>query len=286
MLKRYLNKMIGISGYELKKLQVPAVQDLRSLQAAILPLEAAYRTRLNRYIVDVPIDMIVPTRLILVWIAVLKAYEANGRDAARDILRTYFEHQQPVNAAQFLKLPPCKEWHHGHPLSYVYPWEDMTPNVKQDFRINLMRIEAGQNGLQWQESDGWKGFGPVSERLIGLEVERLTRTFDSIRKNGLVERHGHVLGTLFCAGNLQMVQPRRGWHRVAVYMTLGMQNIPVMFDRRHVVVRLEDAESWPNVRRGLFSLDEAVKVFDDRFGAYIRRKIYAGSWLEPSITVS
>lgn len=273
MLKRCLKSVIGISGYELRRIDVPAIQDHRSVEAPCSPLEALYSSTSDRFVVDVPVDMIVPTRMMLAWIAVLKAYEAHGEAQARALLHGYFTYLQPVNVAQYLKLPARKEWHHGHPLSYVYPWEDMLPREKMDFRIHLMRHEAGRNGLQWQASDGWKGFGPVSERLIDMELGRLTRIYDSIKQHGLDDRHGHVLGTLFCAGNFQMVQPRRGWHRVAVCMMVGLTSIPIMFDRRHVVVRLEDAEFWPNVRRGLFSLDEAVKIFDERFGTHLRRGV-------------
>ena len=278
MLKRYLNRMIGISGYELIRLPVPAVKDLRNAEAPYSPLEALYSCTSDRFVVDVPIDMIVPTRMMLAWIMALKAYESQGKEAARTILQGYFTYLQPVNVAQYLKLPVRKEWHQGPPLSYVYPWEDMLPQVKMDFRIRLMRDESVKNGLEWQESDGWKGFGPVSDRLIDMELGRLTRTYDSIKRHGIDERHGHVFGTLFCAGNVQMVQPRRGWHRVAICMMVGLESIPIMFDRRNVVVRLEEAESWPNVRRGLFSLDEAVKVFDERFGTHLRGTSSSESW--------
>ncbi|QFU01526.1 hypothetical protein FIU83_07715 [Halomonas sp. THAF5a] len=271
MLKQCLGRMIGISGYELRRRPVSAVADLRSAEFPYTPMEALYACTSDRFVVDVPVDMIVPTRMMLAWITALRAYENRGEEAARTLLQEYFRYLQPVNVAQYLKLPARQEWHLGPPLSYVYPWEDMLPQVKMDFRLHLMRDEAIRNGLDWQESDGWKGFGPVSERLIDMELGRLTRTYDSIKRHGIDERHGHVVGTLFCAGNVQMVQPRRGWHRVAVCLAIGLTSIPVMFDRRHVVIRLEEAESWPNVRRGLFSLDEAVRVFDERFGTHLRR---------------
>lgn len=264
---RYLNRLLRLAGYELRRTAASDVQDLRRLDASRSPLAAIYASPFDRFVVDVPIDMIVPTRMMRAWCEVLRAYETRGEAAGRDVLRAYFANLQPVDVAEYLRLSARLAWRREHPLSYVYPWEETLPQVRMEERIRLMRAEAEQNGLHWQASDGWKGFGPVSERLLDMELGRLTRTFDSIRQRGFEEDQGQLLGRVFCAGNTQMVQPQLGWHRMAACLAVGMTTVPMMFDRRHPVVRREDAHDWPQVRRGLFSFEEAVQVFDDRFAA-------------------
>jgi hypothetical protein len=196
----------------------------------------------------------------------LQDYVTQDEEAARHRLQAYFDTCKPKNVSDFLQITPTLPWHHGDPLSYVYPWDAVGPEEKMAFRMELMRKEARENGFHmWNESDGWKGFGPVSSGMVDMELRRLLSTFESIRKHGLDERHGHMLGRIYCWGSSEMVLPRRGWHRVAVCLALDMEKIPIMFDRRHAIIRLEDAERWPNVVNGNFTVAEACGIFERNF---------------------
>jgi len=264
---------IRLSGYEVRRIQSERVADLRNGGNCPTPLEAMYVCEKERCLVEVPADIIVRTKLMDAWIDVIRVYECSGRDAARHRLSTYFEEVQPASVAEFLGISPTHAWHHENALSYVYPWDMHDPRMTRESRVATMRKEAYENGYPaWQETDGWKGFGPVSEAVTDLELRRLLNIYDSIRTTGFSEKHDPIVGRIFANRNIQIIQPRRGWHRVAVCLALGFSKVPMMFYKTHTVVRLEDVQVWPNVKRGYFSRQEAVDIFMRRFESHLDAK--------------
>lgn len=266
LIKKCFGSSIGRSGYKGIKNSASSLVDLRRQSGSPSPLAAMYLTETEQYIVDVPENLIVKTKLLETWINVIKLYESHGHEAAWSCLLTYFNTCQPETVAEFLGITPGQPWHHDHPLSYVYPWDIHDPETMRHSRITTMRKEAHENGLTtWTEADGWKGFGPASLRIVQLEMHRLIGILDSIRNHGLDERYGYIVGRVFVCRGQEMIQPRRGWHRLAVCLALGLDKIPMIFHQKYTVVRLEDAHCWPNVQRGYFALPEAVDIFNRRF---------------------
>ena len=51
---------------------------------------------------------------------------------------------------------------------------------------------------------------------------------------------------------------------MAAAAALGLKKLPVIITK---IVRLEDLKYWPNVERGLFTEDQASKVFYSIFNA-------------------
>jgi hypothetical protein len=165
-------------------------------------------------------------------------------------------------------LPATTPFLAGDPLTSTYPWSDKSPNQARAERQYIMTTEARENGFDtWDLRDGWRSFGPVSDRLIDLELNRLTRTYDSIAHHGFDASAGVMLGRVRLWGDDILVSPFHGWHRTAVLLTLGAQSIPMRFSHHEPVVRRNEVALWPNVVNGLFTVDEALQVFDRHFVA-------------------
>ncbi|WP_416137938.1 hypothetical protein ACM26W_15845 [Halomonas sp. HK25] len=266
MIRQLFNRVVAVSGYEIRRRHGSDIHDLRIPGYSPTPSEGAYLGESSRYIVDVPAEMVGRTPLMRLWVAILQDYVAQGEDAARQRLQAYFDTYEPKSVADLLQIKPSQPWHHGNPLSYVYPWDAEGPEEKVAFRVELMRKEAKEHGFHmWKESDGWKGFGPVSSAVVDMELRRLINTCESIRTHGFDERRGQVQGRIYGWGPSEMVLPRRGWHRVAVCLALDMEKIPMLFDRRHAIIRHEDAARWPNVVNGNFTVNDAYSIFERRF---------------------
>jgi len=249
-----------------------SVIDFRgTLLSNISPLEGFYCSPADAFILTVPICSIQSSPLISQWLKLVqhidnKHIDRDKYNELKKILSKYFEDKSPYNVACVLKIKPRLEWHYLTPLHYLMPWENQTPQQAYHHRIKLMKKECSENGMKnYQPSDGWKGFGPVSDRIIEIEVNRLTKVYKSIKKYGYMEQYGFIGGKIFMNGEKQIIRPNGGWHRVAVLKALGYDSIPLMFKKKHVIVRKVDAPYWPGVKKGLFSLSEAREIFNSRY---------------------
>ncbi|QTP59615.1 hypothetical protein HNO53_13330 [Billgrantia antri] len=265
---------LRLAGYRIERQQA-RLQDMRAPGRCLTPLEGMYVSKQRRYVLDVPPALLASTNLMHIWIEVIRFYERGGRGAALRYFSDYFNEFQPRNVAEFLNVMPNKKWLLLDPLAYVYPWDASTPEEKREFRIKLMRDEARKNGFEaWREKDGWKGFGPVSPKLVEMELKRLIDTYESIRRIGLKEEFGLIRARIFTTKGEEIIQPRHGWHRVAICLALEIESIPMLFDKDNPVIRLEEAHLWPNVRRGLYTVEEAADIFRRRFERHLQERLW------------
>lgn len=109
--------------------------------------------------------------------------------------------------------------------------------------------------------------GPLSEEKARLELDRLRAITKSIRHRGYrPESAGHIPGHLMIRDSTWKVMIRNGNHRLAVLAALGRPNVSIVITSsvgNHP--RRAEARSWPNVRRGVFTEEEAQFVFDRIF---------------------
>lgn len=231
------------------------------------PLEVQYRTvSRNHYLCDVPVSSLQHTDLVMTWVETLRIHNDHGAQAARHHLADWFSATAPATVGDVLGLPATTPYLAGDPVTATFPWSDRSPHeVLQDRHI-CMTTEAAENGLSsWDLADGWRSFGPATDRLVDLELNRLTRTYDSISRNGFDQSHGTLLGRVFQRDDDIVIMPFHGWHRIACLLTLGAHTLPMRFSRQEPVVRRSDAAWWPNVVNGLFTVDQARHVFDRHF---------------------
>lgn len=231
------------------------------------PLEVQYRTvSRNNYLCDLPVSLLQHTDLVMTWVETLRIHNDRGAQAARHHLAEWFSATAPTTVADVMDLAATTPYLAGDPATATFPWSDRSPWQVREDRRGCMTTEAGENGVaSWDLADGWRSFGPASDRLLDLELGRLTRTYDSISRNGFDQSHGTLLGRVFQRDDDIVVMPFHGWHRIAALLTLGADTLPMRFSRQEPVVRRSDAAWWPNVVNGLFTVDQARHVFDRHF---------------------
>ena len=147
-------------------------------------------------------------------------------------------------------------------MCFILPWAHRTPSEALKRRQKMMKTEAKSVGFSYEHSDGWKGFGPVSERIVSMESKRLSYIYESILENGYIEDYGYIGGQLFMDNGTYYVTPKDGWHRTAVLKVLGYDTIPMRFKKSWLPVRRSEVKLWPNVQNGWFSVKEALTVLD------------------------
>ena len=175
-------------------------------------------------------------------------YLASGQFALQDY---YLRHQpKDIFAQHFLEsqgLGPC-------PMNY--PW------------FSWKRVYKGEAGLG--ASHGRQQYGPVSADKVALEAARLDSLLQSIHKNGYTPlMSGHTREYLLQDRSREdgyRFVVCGGQHRAAVLAHMGYVTVPVIFQPDWPrIIRLEDVSEWPLVRSGLFTEEEAVRIFSAYF---------------------
>ncbi|MFN3937460.1 MAG: hypothetical protein ACK4KW_07755 [Gemmobacter sp.] len=154
----------------------------------------------------------------------------------------------------------------------ISPWDsrDLDAGLRRA-QVSFERdmSQNGEPGITLQK-DGFYRFGPVSDRLGEVEFARFRKTLGQIRNRGYNRAAGLELGDpgvlvdVLERGTERCFVNRNGLHRMAVMDALGHDYMPVRLYRRRLI-RREDADDWPNVKRGLWSKAEALRYFDHLF---------------------
>jgi hypothetical protein len=118
--------------------------------------------------------------------------------------------------------------------------------------------------------DKWHGakkfYGPVTDDFGRTEFGRYQRVADSIASHGfLVGLGGYIRVSILAADHDWVANMYAGAHRLAAVAALQLDPVTVAIHGRPKLVRREDAPSWPGVRSGLFTEEQAVGVFDRIF---------------------
>lgn len=161
------------------------------------------------------------------------------------------------------------------PVAFVMPWEAEEPGARAARRIRGTEAENRKHGATLSYTHGVLPFGPVSQAKGDLEFARAIGVYDSIRKHGY-RRHnsvgGDIIGSILVSDVGVRILIESGHHRIAALAALGVKKVPVRMSP--FLVRRAEVESWPNVRRGLFTVDAALDVFD---------RIFSGSRTDSSL---
>lgn len=187
---------------------------------------------------------------------------------ANTILSTYYDIVQPKTAAERVGI--CIEQHpltQFGPLGAPMPWESLPPvKMEKARKINLMR-ENERDGLG-SICDATL-FGPVRYEKVVSELRRLHALMSAIQQNGY-QRHdgpdGDPGGFLLYDDRLEKREwcfrlDKVGNHRAAVLAGTNNEVIPVRIEIQNVIRRSEVAK-WPQVTSQLYSIEEALSVFD------------------------
>lgn len=186
-------------------------------------------------------------------------------DYERSLLPRYYQAWQPKNAldamiglasgpASLMELP-----------SYVFhvPWSDKTPREQAAFMARIIEIENSSFGAPTLTSaDGYCLHGPVSASKGRLELKRLLRVVESIRRHGYDRSKGDVTVHVLHRNGQFRYMIIHGQHRAAALAALGHERLPA------IPINLVDAdhvEHWPGVYRGFWTASDALTFFDHLF---------------------
>lgn len=204
--------------------------------------------------------------------------EAAARSAVAAILSAYYAAVQPHDACAALDLTPeeAPGLQNLPAQHWIAPWG--TESIEQ--RIWRMQLWSLKDGLANKKlvaaNDGVTAFGPVSERKLALEIDRIIKLARSIRAKGYraEDRDApEVFGLR--AGDEYRWFVIRGQHRFAACVAIGIDHAAARVTK---IIRREDAGEWPHVVSGNFSMTDALKVFDRLFAGV--PPACAAAWVE------
>jgi hypothetical protein len=199
--------------------------------------------------------------------------ERASRDAIADVLREYYQKVCPASAADVLGLPadeipglrgfaPNSD---DHPIDVdVLPWSGRSPAEIKEGRRRTAVYEGLQNGVFARAEEGVTSFGPVKDSKLILEIDRLSRLFESVKASGFrrFEPRAPLQVAAFRRDGEYRWVINSGQHRFATAAAFGLETLPAMVTQ---VIRRDDAALWPQVVSGVFTEHGAATVFDRIF---------------------
>jgi hypothetical protein len=189
-------------------------------------------------------------------------------------LKKFFDNWRPQNAhealvgfenapSQFKEFPPH--------LFHLTPWLSKTPSEKDKQIRRVYRNDHAQHGLDDLGIEGGcKHYGPVSRVKGQLEFDRLVGVYRSLKDRGYDRKHGDVRVRPVKQGSELIFLNRGGYHRMAAMVALGYEKVPARFANPWFI-DVEDVDYWPQVRRGLWSREEALLYVDHLFNFRSKR---------------
>lgn len=199
------------------------------------------------------------------------------RTSLIDKMSMYYSMVQPQNASEWLgfnrgevsMLDNEPAW-----LS-VLPWESSSLIQKKKERKDCAIEDNSEHGAKLGIEEGWRNFGPVSEEVLNLEVNRLYSLMVSIKENGVLrnDEHGGDIGAIVLLKDdhdFRWLVEWGGQHRAAAISAMGHKNVSV---RVWQVVERKDVSLWPNVVSGIYSEEMALKLFDRIYDGVSRSNI-------------
>ena len=194
------------------------------------------------------------------------------------ILREFYKIYQPSSAADILNIQNDK-LRNEPSWATLLPWEQEDLETWKTHVKNSVLNENKRNKSNIDIEDGWAWSGPISEIKLMVEFNRLLKVVKSISKRGYNSKYhqdDYIVTYLLVNKHNQATHlARTGQHRLAALGALGYDKVKVKVFK---IVYQEDAKYWPNVVNGLFSLDEANKVFSKYFNNDLSST--ANAWMQ------
>jgi hypothetical protein len=205
------------------------------------------------------------------FVAALLEYRAGlATSYQQSLLKDYYEKWQPRTAAEafagfdtgqgrLVELPSY--------CFYLTPWTAATPESVAEglaYWTSVENAEHGRPDLDFREH-GIGYFGPTHPAKGELAFRRLTTIHDRLAASGYDRSFGDVnVRVLKRGAELRFIVDGGGYHRTAALAAAGKSEVPATFVDPFVIA-VEDAEYWPQVRRGVWSRDEAARYFHHLF---------------------
>lgn len=191
-------------------------------------------------------------------------------EVIEEVLWNYYELVRPKSAAEWLGL----ELDHDHILSQSPPWASVFPwraRSVESYRKAYEKAAISENNISGgilDISKGWLFCGPVAKEKLRVEAQRIEYVLKEINRNGYKRwntSEGDVKATALVneCGNWRWLITA-GNHRASAAAALGYVEIPI---RVNLVIHRQHVKFWTHVIDGLYTADNALKVFDNFFEA-------------------
>jgi len=209
------------------------------------------------------------------FVATVQAYLRGEQKTYRGSwLEWFYKRWTPANAADLLGLPEGSTLAASPIHAFVYPWRSDDPIRRQARKLKSMRQENRQKGADISGEEGYVWAGPMSRRKGEFEFARLSLLTDIIKRYGFEtddpnadpdrnDIRAHIKGKLMIRGTEWRILGTHGNHRRSVLAALGWSHAPMAINNKPI--RREHSASWPNVRKGLFTVAQALEIFDRIF---------------------
>lgn len=151
--------------------------------------------------------------------------------------------------------------------SLVNPWDNDTFDNKIKYYPLSVKRDRQKNGMKINSINPNEIMKEDLEHSLPSHAKQYAELTEKIKHNGFKTGsvYGYINAEIFCVDNNYVWKPGgEGNHRLAAAAALGLKKLPVIITK---IVRLEDLKYWPNVERGLFTEDQASKVFYSIFNA-------------------
>lgn len=241
------------------------------------PLHAAYLCPESPFVIDLPGTDCLGLHSVAFqmtphsdhpFIQTVRAIDTGLAAYARSPLCAYYARFRPATAAEAVGVPA--QTAHPEllrpPSAATLPWDFRSPSEAQAFWTDVCAKDYRQHGFHLDFADGWKAWGPVTDKAGAAEFARLVRVHHSVKSHGY-RRHraddGDIQGHILRHGDETRILLTAGQHRAAVLAGLGYKTLPVRLSAS--VISRADVAHWPNVKRGIFTLPQALAVFDRVF---------------------
>ncbi len=285
LLKKMIIKVLNYSGYNLTKKKHSEPIDLRKSSNA--PRALPYYSRIDRQIlIEVSFEKGRGLEIFSLFndsyhpfiVATKFALASNDyKKALKDKLSQYYNLVQPQNASSWLGFDDGEvpELDNQPAWLTLLPWENLSIEQKMNGRIDCAKFDNKEHGSRLAIDQGWRNFGPVSQKILDIEVDRLYKLIQSVKKNGIMRKNTESgdIGAIVLMkedNSYCWVVEWGGQHRAAVISAMGYKCVPI---RVWQIVERKDAHLWPNVQSGLYSIESALKIFEKIFSGIPSSKV-------------
>ncbi len=199
------------------------------------------------------------------------------KQSIRNILEIFYQSYQPDSAASLLSIEENSKLNQEPAWAAVMPWNHESLYIWKNNQQKSALIQNSKLGLTIGLKDGWSWCGPVSDKKLNIEVERLYNVFNSIKENGYKRdssQDGDIQTYALINKDDWVLQTQTGQHRSAVLSGLGYDQIPTRVTK---TIYRSQVDYWPNVISGLYSRETALAIFDNVFNG--KTPNIANNWL-------
>lgn len=197
----------------------------------------------------------------------------------REILNQYYVLVAPKDVSQLFDIYSHRQELCSLPVfSAVMPWWSSDPYGRMSKVEETTMRENERSGRRIGIEFGWPWVGPARAEKVSIEADRLIHVMESISRFGY-KRHNGLEGdmqvdVLVNADGGWVWQVKSGQHRACALAALGFGTIPI---RCGQIIHRNAVTIWPNVQRGIYSIEEALNIFDNSFSGAL--PAFASGWI-------